>query len=499
MTIRDRIAEFNRNQDGAVLVFFAGALAVLLGLIALSFDFGRRASTQSELQSYADHVALAAAGELDGNSDAITRATAAAANLISDSQSFGRTSSETYGNADHTLAGASNYTLAFYKTLPSSDTASLNAGLTTKPEDASYVRVVVTPKIVDYTFAAAFYAMMGGQEPANAVSASAVAGFTQYACDITPLMFCLPDPSYKADANIGDLILLRSGGTGAAWGPGDFGFLDPSYAKVDPNGPCGGKTGAQLDACLLGAMGSITQCFAQRGVDTAPGQKVGIEDASFNVRFDMYSAIMNGKKNDPAYAPAPNVIKGVADKNGNACVGSNPPETSDTYALPKDNCFYTSTCWNGRFGDGNWSDPTNGRPKYVEKNYGPAAPDPHPAAQTRYEYYLAEIAAAGGGGSSTPILTGRSETGRPQCSNNQAIDPDRRIVIAAAIDCAANPINGQTNNVPVEEFFKLFLTRPVGTNGASPPTLDLWGEVVGSASAPVGGGGLFHDVVQLYR
>lgn len=501
MTIRDHIREFNRDQDGAVLVFFAGALAVLLGLIALSFDFGRRASTQSELQSYADHVALAAAGELDGGTDAITRATAAAANLISDSQSFGRTSAETYGNASHTLAGASNYTLTFFKTLPSSDTASMNAGVTTKPKEAAFVRVVVTPKIVDNTFAAAFYAMIGGQEPANAVTATAVAGFTQYACDITPLMFCLPDPSYKANAHIGDMILLRSGGNGAAWGPGDFGFLDPSYAKVDPNGPCAGKSGAQLDACLLGAMGSITQCFSQRGVDTAPGQKVGIEDASFNVRFDMYHAIMNGKKNDPAYAPAPNVIKGVADKNGNACTGSNPDASPNTKPLPKDNCFYTSTCMNGRFGNGDWSAK---RAEYVQYNHGGV--DPHPAAKTRYQYYLDEITAAGGSASATKIVTGLSvdgqphrETGRPQCSKNQAIDPDRRLIIAAAVDCAANPINGQANNVPVEEFVKIFLTQPVGTDGASPPTLDIYGEVVGSASGPAGGGGLFHEVVQLYR
>ena len=48
-----------------------------------------------------------------------------------------------------------------------------------------------------------------------------------------------------------------------------------------------------------------------RGVDTEPGQKVGIENSSFNVRFDMYDSIMNGKRNNPNYAPAPNVIKGI--------------------------------------------------------------------------------------------------------------------------------------------------------------------------------------------
>jgi hypothetical protein len=42
----------------------------------------------------------------------------------------------------------------------------------------------------------------------------------------------------------------------------------------------------------------------------------------------------------------------------------------------------------------------------------------------------------------------------------------------------------------------------VGDDGASPPTLDIWGEVVGSAGGGAGGtgdAGIFRDVVQLYR
>ncbi len=495
MTDRRDIASFTSDEAGAVLVFWAIALAVVLGVVALSFDFGRIAATQSELQAYADQVALAAAGELDGRTDSITRATNAAANLIADSQAF--------GNGAQALAGGSDYTIDFYDTLPGSDTASLAAGLTTVPEDAIYARVVMTPKTVGYTFGAAFFALTGNTPANNSVGATAVAGFTQYACDITPLMFCLPSPNYKADANVGDMILLRSGGNNAAWGPGDFGFLDPSKAKVDPNGPCAGLNGAQLDACLLGAQGSITQCFAQRGVDTEPGQKVGIEDASFNVRFDIYTSIMNGKKNNPAYAPAPNVIKGIVPNGGGACIGGNPQPSPNTMGLPRDNCFAAGTCGNGgRYGDGDWS---AGRTAYVTTNYG--GTDPHPGAATRYEYYLAEIAAAGGGASTTSILTGRAETGRPHCSSNQSIDPDRRVVVAAAVNCDPNQggtqINGQTNNVPVEEFFRMFLTEPVGTDGLSPPTLDLWVEVVGSAggagSGSGGSGGVFHDVVQLYR
>lgn len=476
------------------------ALTVLLGLIALSFDLGRVAITQTELQSYADSVALAAAGELDGKDDAITRARAAA-NLIADSQTF--------GNSNNSLQGATDFTLTFLSALPGNDTAATTA-VTTDPNEAVYARVDVNSAEVDLTFAAAFAFLNQSDPMQNEVDATAVAGYTQYACDVTPLMFCLPNSSYTAEDHVGHMIHLRAGGQGAAWGPGNFGFLDPHTAAVDNGGPCAGLSGVRLDACLIGAIGSVTQCFRVNGVDTLPGQRAGIEDAIFNVRFDMYGSIMNGERNNPLYAPAPNVIKGLVRNSpggggngngggggGNACVGQNPSVSPDTVGIPRDDCFALGTC-TGRFGDGVWTD---GRANYVDVNYG--GTDPHPLALTRYEYYLAEIQAAGGGGSSAPILSGLSETGRPQCSSHQSNDPERRLVIAAAIDCAANPINGAEVGVPVEEFFRLFLTEPVSNDGASPASLEIHVEVVGPAGGDGAGvgnqDGIFRDVVQLYR
>ena len=486
---RAHLDSFGRDDDGAILVFWAVGLAVFLGVVALSFDTGRIFSTQSELQSFADHVALAAAGELDGADDAITRAQAAAANLIADSQ--------TYGLGGNTLAGAGSYTLEFFSTLPAADTTALTSGQTTNPANAYYARVTIAPRTVPFTFGAAFYALTGNAPANNNVRASAVAGYTQYACDITPMMFCIPSPSFDADDpnTRGDMIRLRSGGNGAAWGPGNFGFLRPSTLALDSTGNCAGTggTGPSL-RCVLGAVGSITQCFAARGVDTEPGQKVGITNDALNTRFDMWSGAIKSAMNNPIYAPAPNVIKGVEPKGG-GCNWNNVQPTADTAALPRDDCF-AGGC--APYGDGNW---TTGRANYVLKNYG--GTDPHPGAPTRYEYYLAEIAAAGGGGSSTAILSGRSETGRRMCSANQDPDPERRVLIAAGIDCAANPINGSATGVPVHQFVKLFITEPVVDNGGSPNSLDIYGEIIGSAGGPGTGNGnpsgVFHDVVQLYR
>ena len=72
-------------------------MVVFFGFLALTLDIGRLSATHTEFQSFADNVALAAAGELDGKNDAITRATAAAANMISDSQTF--------ANGSNTLSG----------------------------------------------------------------------------------------------------------------------------------------------------------------------------------------------------------------------------------------------------------------------------------------------------------------------------------------------------------------------------------------------------------
>jgi Flp pilus assembly protein TadG len=471
----------HKDECGTILVLWAVCLGVILGIVALSFDLGRAAITRSELQSFADSVALAAAGELDTEDDAIDRAVAAAA-LIADTHSF--------GNTERALQGAQDYALTFFSALPDVDTGAMTS-TTNDPAEAAFVRVTVTPTTVESTFGAAFAALTTAEDREYVLGATAVAGLAIYACDVTPMMFCLPGPDFKAEEHVGEMIRLRAGGNGAAWGPGDFGFLDPGKIEVDEGGPCAGQSGVQLDACLMGAIDSITQCFDQRGVDLEPGQKVGIEDAIFNVRFDIYRSIMNGRRNNPDYAPAPNVIKGIVPRGNGSCINQ-ASVSANTLPLPRDDCFGSGTC--ARFGTGVWA---GGRAAYVTANYGDS--DPHPAALTRYAYYLAEIAAAGG----DPILEDRAETGLPVCSVSPPAGADRRVITVAGIDCAANAIQGAAQDVPVREFFKIFLTEPVGQDGSTPRRLDIWGEIIGTASetgtGSTGSGGVVRDVVQLYR
>jgi Flp pilus assembly protein TadG len=64
-----------RRERGSVIVTVAMALLFLLGFIGIAMDFGHLFVVKTELQTAADSCALAAVKELDGGSNAITRAT----------------------------------------------------------------------------------------------------------------------------------------------------------------------------------------------------------------------------------------------------------------------------------------------------------------------------------------------------------------------------------------------------------------------------------------
>lgn len=487
------LRRFAAEEGGAVLVLWGMFLAVAFGFLALAVDFGRVASTQSEMQSYADQVALAAAGELDGRTDAITRATVAADRLIRDWQ--------TYASGDQALGGRADFQLAFLTTLPGSDTVAASA-TTTDARLARFVRVTVATATVPTPFAAVASTLRGDAVTTDVdIAATATAGPAAYACDVTPLMFCVPT-GWRADANRGDQITLRSGGQGAAWGPGNFGFLDPSSLPTDTEGPCAGVTSqAQLYRCLVGAERAVTACIrTDQGVTTLTGQRVGLAEA-FNTRFDQFSGSMQSLRTNPAYRPAPNTVQGTLPRrqgNGNAprpaCRGNN-VEASDVMRLPRDNCIVSGSC--GRFGDGNWN-----RAAYVAMNHNGVYPAGTGPTSTRYAMYLAEIAAARSRTAPNNVpLPGKQETGAPQChALGPTSDPDRRTVVAAAIDCGANNIRGSTSNVVPLEYVQLFMTEPVAAPGGGDDA-EIMVEVIRSAGGLGSGAtvGTYREIVQLYR
>ena len=89
MKLIRQLHEFKEDEEGATLVLWGVMFIILFGLVAMSFDMGRIGVTRSELQAYADHAALAAAGELTGAPGSRAKAEAAARELITDFQTFG--------------------------------------------------------------------------------------------------------------------------------------------------------------------------------------------------------------------------------------------------------------------------------------------------------------------------------------------------------------------------------------------------------------------------
>src|SRR5438552_1869968 len=71
-----------RSSDGAVAPTVALSLIGLVAIGGVAFDYAHLAAMDTELQQAADQAALAAATQLDGQSGAIARATAAAQSLI---------------------------------------------------------------------------------------------------------------------------------------------------------------------------------------------------------------------------------------------------------------------------------------------------------------------------------------------------------------------------------------------------------------------------------
>ncbi|WP_119300649.1 pilus assembly protein TadG-related protein [Dongia deserti] len=507
-----------RDERGAVLIYVSLALTVFMGFAALVIDGGRLFTLDTEMQSAADALALAGAAELDGNGDAITRATQAMANLVDNNPTFSSNTSKI------TVS-----TPIFLKSLPSDDTpisvVESSTHTTTDPIEARFVLVKLTDansRSIDTLFAPAIGG--GTTAPANAV---AIAGFTSAVCKFTPLFICNPYPDEQAlldkldDWNDPDnadrrrLINLKKWSGNGQLSPGNFGFLD----TPGQNGAAALRDALAVDEPLA--------CFSQDGVDLHQGNVASVRQG-INTRFDLYDGNFNSKKNNEAYRPAVNVVKGYTLQNGGACTNNNQLDPTNARPLPLDeNWTQLAGTAGSRWGLGDWDCAS-----YWAWNHGPdhtAAGDPaapsgcSTAANTtmsRYDMYRSEV--DNSRIPNTSNLSPKGENGNPQCykngnQNNTLSDPsrnpddiDRRIIYAAVLDCSALPNGNSQTEMPALAFVKMFVTRPMAKNsnncngnGNFDPNCeedanDLFIEIIDKVK-PGSDDAVLHDIVQLYR
>ncbi len=566
MRLTPHIKAFLRREDGTLMVFFMVSAITILGIVALSFDLGRRASTQTDMQAFVDNVVLAAAGELNGTSGAITNATNAANSVIDATNERLKA-----GTAGQEVTIALDQ-IVFYENLPdrdsppslaSADLANPSSpsykyrlppsdlGGTPDPQLARYVGVRLRTVDVPWMFAGIFSA---SDLPGEAIGAVAVAGRTEWTCDIAPVLFCLPEDAGGQPRSLdrGIAMNLRTARQFDTWRVGEFGFVD---VEIDPTGPCAGLTDeAGRQACLINAENRIAACFQPDRADTEPGQRVSQESAAFNMSFDIFDQSMIQFFNDAIYAPGPHSVSGrVWTTSGDIC--AKPDVSPDTMAFPLDDCHATDSCPDGRIGDGDWQ---SGRDTYVATNYSlPGASDPEiesgeffdflETRMTRFRYHLREIERAQRGGDMSnryarpkhlpdndglrdgptpedplteyttwddfwpddydrmnPIIPpahGRQDDGLPQCNLNEdlPIDQDRRVFLAGGIHCptGGDAVSGYDENVEIVDFYRLFQLAPTTNEAGLPPLFDLPVEVVERLDSE--DLGPLREVVQLFR
>jgi len=475
MTIPTFIKSFARNTSGSIAIWAAFSTPALVGGAALSVDASRLYNMDNDLQSASDSLARAGAAELDQRSDSLERAKRAVQNLVSNDQKFSKR-----GKGKVEID-----TIRFLKSIPSNDyDAVKDSDVTYSPSEAKYIEIKVKPEDVATLFPTSLVKKMTDVT----LSAKSVAGFDQGICGGAPIFICNPqegknqdiynameDPSFRRK-----LIQFKvPGGNKSQYGPGNFGFIDPK----------GGNAGATEMREALGK--DITNfCMSKStGVTLRPGN-IASAAHGLNTRFDIYEGSFKNKKNDPAYAPAENVVKGYAGNK--ACSTS---ANSDALGMPRDDCFKTGTCTesDGRIGTGNWDfveymkinhnfmrqATIEGTTYIIDYKSHTVTPSNPPS---RYDLYRWEIDSNCIPGKATYGTANTPEEGTPQCHTygpSTTVD-DRRIIHAAVLNCGMieqsdEGMNGRTDLLPVETFVKVFLTEPMGKGKDN----IIWGEIVG--------------------
>jgi Flp pilus assembly protein TadG len=410
-----RNLSFWRDRSGAVAVYVTVLLALLFAMVGTAVDFGRYGTTHTQAIQAADAAALAAALQLDGRPDSISRATLAAQGtpIIQNGQSFA-TSAPAIAIAQ----------IRFFHSLPP-DTAPLTSAYeTTDPERAAFVEVTTETLSQNNWFIPAVGAASIGNT--NGV---AVAGYKKVVCKFPPLMMCNPFETaiykdFPIDSVRGTLLLAKTkGGGSSAWVPGDFGLLDPSGATLDTTTNSGAKTVAEMIAATQPAA-----CF-ESPVTLRPGVVDSMRTA-LNVRFDMYENPFFGNaatQNKAEFRPSANVVKGMT---GPAC---DPTASAAAQKMPRANA-------------------------------------------TRYDFYRHEIDnaaipdnSATGGEDGNPQCYSGSE---PPVSSASR---DRRTLYMAVINCIEEgPLSGaSSSNIRVKDYVKMFITEPVGTGSETDVFLEF--------------------------
>ena len=500
------IREFWNDQRGIAMILVSIMLPVLVGFALLAIDMSRANGLHNDLQKGADAMALAAAGELDGRADSITRADRALANLVSNKYQFAQ------GDTAPVVLARAGVSRRYLRSIPpSDDTAIRSADVitdeVTDAKNAIFVEVTVTPVGFDAIFPVSY--LNGSSNDTFNIGATAVAGFNQTICETVPLFMCNP---FETDTPATSKTIQQAFANGDTYsrefrilkvdnnpGPGNFGLLQNGLQSIQ-------------DGMARGTAGT---CYNRNSITTKTGVTLGQVNTGLNVRFDLYQGSLKSIK-DPGYRPASNVRKG-ASKNSNCnkydVATDGPPPSA--MALPPGTGYdpltgMTAPISSNGFWSSYWSISHNGAAypgSAIKSLTNPTGDMTKPAS--RYDVYNYEIA--------NNLVKDQSpapskEKGTPSCFKGDLTkaDPSRRLINLAIVDCKANQakLNGHTEVKP-DGYASVFLISPIqkvnpsdennpeGTGAEKPISLEIV-----DVDGPLGNGTLdkaLRNEAQLYR
>jgi len=312
--MRDRISprRFLADDSGAVATTYALALVGLVVAAGVGYDYAQVATLDTELQNAADQAALAGATQLDGKSDAITRAQTAAQTYVANSSIMAND-----GGTSAVAIDSASY--AFYAT--KSD-AEADTNPVTTGASAKYVKVNIVSRKAHYTLTP----IISRITQSVSINASATAGLGSSICKVPPVMLCNPaanPATFDVNSYVGKGIALV---TGSSYTPGNFGYLDVG-------------AGASALGKLLGYTNPPGNCVDIAAPTTEPGAMTSVI-FYLNTRFDIFDSSSKTDCFDGGLcAPSDNSRKDVVQDNWL----SNPPSP----ALSKNDCGFTSGGGNG--------------------------------------------------------------------------------------------------------------------------------------------------------
>ena len=504
-----------KDRGGAVTATVALSLFALIAVGGVAFDYARMASLDTELQNAADQAALAGVSQLDGLTNACSRASQAARALITNRTLMANDGGATTITIATESACDAIGSIRFYQNAAKSVAA-------TTDTNAKFMEVSVAPRTAFYALTPIVAAFSSG-----ALNATAFAGLGSAICKTPPVMICNPQETggntgFNVNALIGVGIKLVSVGNGnGTWAPGNFGYLDTH----------GGSNGAPGLRESLGWNAAPGDCAAATGVDTKPGASVSVTDA-LNTRFDIYdsnTSCQSGGSCPASINSVKDLVRGANANGNNKCklqnqgwglgaayYGSGTMPTSATAIMPiasvpgsmghpRDMCHAVDSAVSGAclspIGNGLWD-----RDAYFRVNYKRSnatrwtnanwiANTGLGASATRYQVYQWEIAHLGQTidgvtvlGPNPPGASGNTKVayGQPVCSPAEGygggITPsanttDRRKLSVAVVNCTAQGVNGNSTGVQVKDWLDVFLVEP-SINRARTGAGDIYVEVI---------------------